>query len=295
MAEFTTLIGGLSFAECPRWHDERLYLSDFYTNRVIAVTVDGRSETVAHVPEQPAGTGFLPDGRMLIASRRDRKILRREKDGSLVEHADLVHLAPSKLNDMVVDFEGRAWVGNFGFDFLHGETVRPTVIICVQPDGTAMVVADDLYFPNGMVVTPDRRTLIVAESFANRLTAFDIVSGSLIKRRVWASFGVRPTTIDPAEALEKLEVAPDGICLDAQGAVWLADASHQRLIRVAEGGLILEERKTGIGVFACMLGGEDGRTLFVCATPDFRESVASKDHHSSILMTRVAVPHAGLP
>ena len=296
MPEFTTLISGLSFTECPRWRDGRLYISDFYTQRVLAVAMDGTAETVAHVPQQPSGLGFLPDGRMLIVSMRDRKVLRREVDSSLVEHADLSGLAPWHLNDMLVDHDGRAWVGNFGFDLMGGAQARTTVLICVEPDGTAKVVADRLGFPNGMVLTPDGRTLIVAESMMSRLSAFNVTSGSLGERWTWAAFGDPPASTDVAEALRQLAVVPDGICLDTEGAVWVADATHSRLIRVAEGGRILEERKTdGVGVFACMLGGDDGCTLFASVAPTFHEAEASANHHASILMTKAEVPHAGLP
>jgi sugar lactone lactonase YvrE len=296
MAEFTTLISGLSFTECPRWRNGRLYISDFYTRRVLAVAMDGSAKAVAHVPQQPSGLGFLPDGRMLIVSMRDRKVLRREADGLLVEHADLSALAPWHLNDMLVDHDGRAWVGNFGFDLNDGNPTRSTVLICVEPDGTAKVVADGLGFPNGMVLTPDGRTLIVAESMMNRLSAFSVTDGSLGERRTWAFFGDPPTSTNFTEALGQLAVAPDGICLDAEGAVWVADAVHSRLIRVAEGGRILEERKTaGIGVFACMLGGDDGCTLFASVAPTFHEAEASAKHNASIWMTKVEVPHAGLP
>jgi sugar lactone lactonase YvrE len=293
--EFTTLISGLSFTECPRWRDGRLYISDFYTHRVLAVAIDGTAETLAHVPQQPSGIGFLPDGRMLIVSMRDRKVLRREANGSLVTHADLYGLAPWHLNDMLVDHDGRAWVGNFGFDLMGGAPRCTTVLICVEPDGTAKVVATGLGFPNGMVLTSDGRTLIVAESFMNRLSAFDVAVGSLGERRTWAAFGDPPASTDDGE-VRQVAVVPDGICLDMEGAVWVADAAHGRLIRVAEGGRILEERKTnGVGVFACMLGGDDGRTLFACVAPTFQEAEASANHRASILMTRVEVPHAGLP
>jgi sugar lactone lactonase YvrE len=296
MPEFTTLISGLSFTECPRWRDGRLYVSDFYTHRVLAVTMDGTAETLAHVLQQPAGLGFLSDGRMLIVSMRDRKVLRREVDGSLVEHADLSGLAPWHLNDMLVNHDGRAWVGNFGFDLMGGAQARSTVLIGIEPDGTAKVVADGLGFPNGMALTPDNRTLIVAESMMSRLSAFNVTSGSLGGRWTWAAFGDPPSSTDVGEVLGQAAVVPDGICLDADGAVWVADAVHSRLIRVAEGGRILEERKTdGVGVFACMLGGDDGRTLFASVAPTFHEAEASASHHASILMTKVDVPHAGLP
>jgi len=296
MAEFSTLVTGLSFTECPRWRNERLYVSDRYTHRVLAVAVDGTIETFARTSGLPCGLGFLPDGRLLITSMLDRKILRRERDDSLVEHADLSALAPGQLNDMLVDHEGRAWVGNFGFDLMGGAEVRTTVLICVMPDGTARVAAEQLGFPNGMVLTPDRRTLIVAETMMNRLSAFSVTGDSLSDRRTWAAFGEPPRTSAVPEILEQAAVVPDGICLDAEGAIWVADVFNCRLIRVVEGGTIVEERKTdGVSVFACMLGGEDGRTLFACAAPTFEEAEASLNHRATILMTQVQVPHAGLP
>lgn len=296
MPEFRTLISGLSFTECPRWHEGRLYFSDFYTGCVIAVAEDGSTETIAHVPGQPSGLGFLPDGRMLIVSMRDRKILRREFDSSLVEHADLSGLAPWHLNDMVVDRDGRAWVGNFGFDLMGGAPVCTTALISVEPDGAARVAADGLGFPNGAVLTPDGRTLIVAETTMNRLSAFRVASGSLGERQTWAAFGDTPATTNFDELLRQADVMPDGICLDAEGAVWVADAKHRRLIRVAEGGNILEELHTGgVGVFACMLGGNDGHTLFACVAPTFHEAEASANHKAEIWTTKVRTPHAGLP
>lgn len=295
MREFKALIGGLSFTECPRWHDGRLYLSDFYTHRVLAIGLDGTAETIARIPHQPSGLGFLRDGRMLVVSMRDRKILRREVDGSLVEHADLSKLAPWHINDMLVDEGGRAWVGNFGFDLMGGAPACSTVLIVVEPNGKAAIVAGGLGFPNGMVLTPDGRTLIVAESTMNRLSAFAVTSGSLGQRRTWAAFGDPPTSRDTAEIFKQVDVAPDGICLDAEGAVWVADASHGRFIRVAEGGLVLEECKISDGAYACMLGGNDGRTLFACVAPTFHEAEASSHHRASVLMTRVEVARAGLP
>ena len=296
MRKFKSLIRGLSFTECPRWHDGRLYFSDFYTRRVLAVTTDGRMEKIADVPGQPSGLGFLPDGRMLIVSMRDRKILRREPDGSLVEHADLSNLAPWHLNDMLVDHDGRAWVGNFGFDLMSGAKVTTTNVICVDRNGHAQIAATGLGFPNGMVLTPEGRTLIVAETLMNRLGAFDVASGVLGEHRVWAAFGSAPKSSDFAEVFAQIDVAPDGICLDEEGAVWVADAKNGRCIRVAEGSRILEEFKTeGLGAFACMLGGEDGRTLFVSVAPTFHEAEASANHRAEIWMTNVEVARAGLP
>jgi sugar lactone lactonase YvrE len=296
MPKFETLVSGLSLTECPRWHDGRLYFSDFYTQRVLAVALDGTLETIAEVPGRPGGLGFLPDGRMLIASMRDRKVMRRELDSSLVEYADLSSLAPWHLNDMLVDHQGRAWVGNFGFDLMGGAKVTTTNLICVDRDGCASVAAEGLGFPNGMALTPDGSTLIVAETMMNRLSAFDVAFGRLGKRWTWAAFGDPPTSDGIAELLSQVDVAPDGICLDADGAIWVADAKEGRLIRVAEGGDILQELKIdGLSVFACMLGGDNGRTLFACVAPTFNEAEASRNHRAAIWMTNVDVPRAGLP
>jgi sugar lactone lactonase YvrE len=292
----SVVLDGYSYFECPRWHDGRLWVSDFYTHVVVATDLKGTTEVVATVPNQPSGLGWLPDGRLLIVSMRDRALLRLEPSGELVEHADLSGLAPEMLNDMVVDGHGRAYVGNFGFDLMAGAAIRPTVIIRVDPDGTASVAADELFFPNGSVVIDDS-TLVVAESFGQRLTAFDIgADGSLSGRRVWASFGDALTSDDVAEALVPGTVAPDGMGLDAEGAIWVADALGNRVLRVREGGEIIEEISTGdVGVFACMLGGEDGRTLFLCTAPSFAEHERRDTREAKLLACRVDVPHAGLP
>ena len=296
MAEFETLIGGLSFTECPRWRDGRLYFSDFYTERVLAVALDGTVETIAKVPGRPSGLGFLPGGRMLIVSMRDRKIVLRNPDSSLAEYADLSHLAPWHLNDMLVDRNGQAWVGNFGFDLMGDAEAATTNLIRVDRGGCAGVAALGLGFPNGMVMTPDESTLIVAETTMNRLSAFSLSGGMLGERWTWAAFGDPPTSTRSDELFNQVDVAPDGICLDAEGAIWVADALHGRLIRVAQGGEILEQIETdGLGVFACMLGGDSGRTLFACVAPTFNEAEASANHRATIWMTDVDVPRAGLP
>jgi sugar lactone lactonase YvrE len=296
MRKFETLISGMSFTECPRWRNGKLYFSDFYSQRVLAVALDGTVQTIAEVPGRPSGLGFLPDGRLLIVSMRDRRIMLREFDSSLVEYSDLSRLAPWHLNDMLVDHQGRAWVGNFGFDLMGGAQVTTTNLICVDPGGRATVAAVGLGFPNGMALTPDGSTLIVAETLRNRLSAFHVTSGVLGERRTWAAFGDPPTSDETAEVLSQVDVAPDGICLDAEGAIWVADAKQGRLLRVAEGGHILEELKTGeLGVFACMLGGEDGRILFACVAPTFHEAEASAHHRAAIWMTTVDAPRAGLP
>jgi sugar lactone lactonase YvrE len=297
MSELSTIVEGLSYLEAPRWHRGCVYVSDFYNYRVAAITVDGAVATVCKVEKQPSGIGWLPDGSMLVVSMKDRRILRLEGNGTLVEHADLSGLASWHCNDMVVDGQGRAWVGNFGFDLMGGADPATAELIRVDPDGTAALVAKDMLFPNGMVITDDGTTLIVAESLGQRLTAFDIeADGTLADRRTWASFGEVPTATDFGGAMAQLKVAPDGICLDAEGCVWFADAFGNRVVRAREGGKIVDEISTGdLGVFACMLGGDDGRTLFMCAAPTFVEAVASTDHQARLLATRVEVPHAGLP
>jgi len=230
-----TVLDGMSYLECPRWHDGRLYVSDFYTQRVLAVDLDGggEAETVATVPEQPSGLGWLPDGTMLVVSMRDRRVLRVRDGGEPEVHADLSGLAPWHLNDMVVDAEGRAYVGNFGFDIMSGATIRSTCVVRVDPDGSAAVAADDLRFPNGTVIFPDGRTLVVAETLAGRLTAFDVGDdGSLANRRVWAQLSEAADTDDMGELLAAGGVAPDGIALDAERAIWAADALGGRVLRV---------------------------------------------------------------
>lgn len=293
------LIDGYSFLECPRWHDGRLFLSDFYTEQVIAVNLDGKVETIVEVPQQPSGLGWTPDGTLLISSMRDRKVL--AFDGStLQEYADLSQLAGSHLNDMVVDVQGRAYVGNFGSDILVGEPLRSDNLIRVDPDGSTTVVAEDMHFSNGSVITPDGRTLIISETFANRVTAFDIEpDGSLTNRRAFWTHSKPPETDDLAAALESGQVAvmPDGMTLDAEGAIWVADAIGNRALRIKDGEVVEEINTSdlGLGVFACGLGGENGTTLFLCSTPSFHADECRADHKSCILTTEVEVPHAGLP
>jgi sugar lactone lactonase YvrE len=287
--------GGFSFLECPRWHDGRLYLSDFYTYRVLTIDGSGKAETVVEVPNQPSGLGWLPDGRMIIVSMRDHRLLRLEPDGKLVQHADLTRLAPGHLNDMVVDARGRAYVGNFGFDLMAGESLRSTVLIRVDPDGSATIAAEDLMFPNGSVVLDG--TLVVAESFGQRLSAFDIApDGSLSVRRDWVKFGDPPTSRDATTVFEEITIAPDGIGADAEGAIWVADALGRRVVRAKQGEGIVEEISTGEqGAFACMLGGDDGRTLFICAAPGFAEAERKGAADAQLLAVRVDVPHGGIP
>ncbi len=289
-----TVIDGMSFTECPRWHEDRLWFVDFYTHRVHSVTENGADlRTEAEVPQQPSGLGWLPDGRLLVVSQLDRRILRREADGSLETHADLSEVVDAQLNDMVVDASGRGWVGNFGFDLMGGAPVTPTALYRVDTDGSVHLAADDLWFPNGSVVTPDGRTLLVDETLGNRVSAFDIADdGGLGRRRTWASFGALPAESDQEKALAELSVAPDGNALDAEGALWIADALGGRAIRVREGGEIVDEVSPGTGVFACGLGGADGRTLYLCAAPDFLAHNRRDVREAAILATTVEVPAA---
>ncbi len=285
---------GFSYLECPRWHRGKLWVSDFYTHRVLAVDDQGQVEEIAHVPNQPSGLGFMPDGSALIVSMRDRKILRRDAAGIVTEHADLSHLAPWHLNDMVVDQHGRAYVGNFGFDLMSGAETRATCLIRVDPDGSAKVVADELLFPNGAGITADGKSLIISESFGGVLSCFDIhANGDLSHRRVWAKLGDKAGDV---HNIAETAGVPDGMCIDAEGAVWVADAIHHCVIRIAEGGKELDRISTGeLGVYACMLGGSDGRTLYLCTAPSFSEEERKHTRDAVLKSVRVKVAHAGLP
>lgn len=286
-----TVVSGMSFTECPRWHDERLWFSDFYTHQILSMKGDGsdlRPEVA--VPNQPSGIGWLPDGRLLFVSMRDRKVMRREKDGALVVHADLTDHVTGHPNDMMVDAKGRAYVGNFGFDLMGGAAIVPTVLLRVDPDGSVHKAADDIWFPNGMVITPDH-VLVVNETLGNRMSAFDIApDGSLTNRRTLAKFGELPDHIDIGTALAQgqIKVAPDGNCLDAEGGVWIADATGGKVMRVVEGGEVTDEIFPGTGVFACGLGGDDGHTLYMCCAPDFFEHERSVKREGEIRAVRVA-------
>jgi sugar lactone lactonase YvrE len=292
MTDPTTVIDGFSFLEGPRWHDERIWFSDFYTHQVLSAREDGSDLRLeASVPHQPSGTGWLPDGRLLIVSMRDRTIQRREHDGTLVTHRDLSGHATGHLNDMAVDDQGRVFVGNFGFDLMGGGALEPAAMHRVDPDGTVTEVATDLYFANGSVVKDG--VLLVDETFGNRVSAFDMTGdGRLTNRRTWAEFGPLPTERAIDKVLPQISVAPDGCCLDAEGALWIADATGGRLLRVTEGGTITDEINPGTPVFACALGGSDGRTLFACAAPDFDEGARKAAREGRLIAVPVTVPYA---
>jgi sugar lactone lactonase YvrE len=275
------LAKGFAFPEGPRWHDGALFFSDQHDRRVVRVDVDtGAADTVVEVDQQPSGLGWLPDGQLLVVSMRDRKVLRFDGT-SLHQHADLSEVASYDCNDMIVDAEGRAYVGNFGFDFENGQPPTNTVIARVDPDGSVHVAADDLAFPNGMAITPDGRTLIVAESMGARLTAFDMDgAGNLTNRRVFAA----------------LPEFPDGICLDAEGAVWFASPGASHCVRVREGGEVVDHADVGTGhTYACVLGGADRRTLLVCAAPTHAAAETVVKHEGRIEAVELDVPGAGLP
>jgi sugar lactone lactonase YvrE len=277
-----TLMTGLAMGESPRWHDGRLWFSDWGAEKIIAVDLDGRSEVIAEqVATIPFSIDWTLDGRLLVVSGDDGHLLRREPDGSLVTHADLTGLSTYPWNEIVVDGRGNTYVNSIGFDFPAGE-FAPGIVALVAPDGSARQVADGVAFPNGMVVTPDNSTLILAESYASRLTAFDIGDdGSLSNRRVWADLG---------------DGAPDGICLDADGAVWYGDVPNKRCVRVREGGDVLQTINLDRGCFACMLGGADKRTLFLVANRwDGPEGMADEERTGQVLTVEAPAPGVGWP
>jgi len=280
MRALKVLVDGLAFPEGPRWHDGKLFFSDMHANQVCAVDLAGKKSVICEVPARPSGLGWLPDGRMLVVSMSDRKLWRLDRD-ELKPHADLSQLTPFDCNDMVVDAEGRAYVGNFGFDLHHGEKPRTTTLVMVTPNGHPRIVADDLAFPNGTVITADGKTLIVGESFGRRLTAFAIAAdGSLSNRRVWAELGDNP---------------PDGIGLDAEGAIWVACPTVSEVVRVKEGGEFAERIQVATDAFACIPGGPDGKTLFVATAENSDPEKCRRDRTGKIEIAQVEVGHAGLP
>jgi sugar lactone lactonase YvrE len=283
--ELQVLMRGIAFGESPRWHDGRLWFSDWGGQEVVAVDIEGNNEVMVRVdfPSFPMCVDFLPDGRLLVVSAREGLLLRREPDGSLVTHVDLSGLAEKEhpWNEVVVDGRGNAYINNQGFDFPGGE-FAPGTIALVTTDGSAHQVADSIAFPNGMTITPDNSTLICAESYGKRLTAYDIAAdGSLSNRRVWADLG---------------DGVPDGICIDAEGAVWYADVPNKRCVRVREGGEVLQTVELDRGCFACMLGGASDRTLFMVAQ-EWRGPANMQDgaRTGQVLTAQAPAPGAGWP
>ena len=284
-----TLMDGLTFGEGPRWHEDKFYFSDFYSHKVYTLDLKGNHEVIVEVPNQPSGLGWMPDGTMLIVSMKDRKLL-SFRDNSLEERADLSGLAGFHCNDMVVDTKGNAYIGNFGFNTYEGEEVKSTNLILVRPGEEPCVAADNILFPNGTVITEDEKTLVVGETYAAKLTAFDInEDASLSNRRVWA---------DLTQSIDDGNVpVPDGMCLDAEGAIWVASPSTADVIRVKEGGEILERIPVETNAYACMLGGKDRKTLFICTSnasgvdPDS----ALREKSGKIEIVEVEVPGVGRP
>ena len=280
MAEPRILLNDLAIGESPRWHDGRLWFAHWIAQEVVAVDDEGVSEVILRVPFEtiPFSIDWLPDGDLLIASGSDRPLLRRRADGSLVAHGAVER----GCNEIVVDGRGNAYLNGVGFDIMAGAPFAPGGITLVTPDGGTRRVAEGIAFPNGMAVTPDGGTLIVADSWGRKLTAFDIAAdGDLGPARVWADLG---------------DGAPDGICLDADGAVWYADVPNRRCVRVREGGEVLQTVEVDRGCFACMLGGHDGRTLFILAAEWHGfEAMADPRRTGRLLGIAVDVPHAGRP
>jgi sugar lactone lactonase YvrE len=285
------LCEGIYFGEGPRWREGRLWFSDFFARAVKSTSLKGDLRIEVEIDDQPSGLGWMRDGSLLMVSMTKRQVLRRARDGKISLHADLSAIATFHCNDMVVDDVGRAYVGNFGFDLDAEMRARGIAAVtdehttaklaCIMPDGALQTAAEDLHFPNGAVITPDGKTLIIAETFASRLTAFDIdAAGALSNRRVWASIEQR---------------SPDGICLDAEGAIWVANPSAPECLRVKQGGEIAEIVDTGAPCYACMLGGEDGRTLFMLTAPPLTAEGAITTPQGKLLIAQVDVGHAGLP
>ncbi len=273
---------GFYFLEGPRWRDGALWFSDMHDARVYRLMPGEEAKAVATVPKSPSGLGWLPNGDMLIVSMEDQKVMRMDASGELHPHADLSAIADRRTNDMIVDKIGRAYVGNFGFDFQFGEPPSPTKLAMIEPDGTAKVAADGLLFPNGMVIIEETRTLVIAETFGACLTAFDIAAdGSLSNRRVWAALS------DGA--------VPDGICLDQSGAIWVASPTTGECLRIKEGGEVLERVKTGRQAIACNLGGDDMRTLYISTAEHTHYDKCRELHSARIEAIQVEIPGAGSP
>lgn len=276
-----TLVSGLCFGEGPRWHDGSLWFSDMHANTVFRVSQQGDLTRVATLQgDQPSGLGWLPDGRLLIVSMTRRRLLVQNGD-RLEVFADLSGLASYHCNDMVTDHMGRSYIGNFGFDLHNNATPRSAELILVTPDSDARVVARDLGFPNGAVITPDGRTLIVAESMNRRLTAFDIEdNGDLGNQRIWA-------TLDGA--------LPDGICLDERGGIWVASPASNEVLRVEEGGQVTDRIRVDNQAFACMLGDADRKTLYILTAATSAPAECQQQKSGAIEMVRVDIAGAGLP
>jgi len=294
----TTLAAGGAYFEAPRWHDGRWWTSDLYRHAIYTYTPEGVEEKIVSFEHQPSGLGFLPDGSLIFVSQEDRTVYRRAKDGSVLVHADLNQHTDSDLNDMVVDETGRAFVGTFGFDpFDDTRPPAPGIVIRIEPDGSHAVAAKDLIFPNGMVISPDGR-LLVGEGLAGIYTSFAIgPDGELSDRRPFATMSKPVSMTSMIDLMTTAATIFDGCTVDAEGAIWAADVKGARCIRILDGGEITDEipAPEGQKIFACMLGGEDGRTLLLCVAPGLRDNDRLGDLAATLRTTQVEVPHAGRP
>ena len=284
------------FFEGARWHDGHWWVSDLYARHVRRIAPDGTSHVVAKLDTQPSGLGWLPDGRLLIVSMQNMCIMRQEPDGTLNVHADLSDHVGFWTNDMAVDANGYAYVSNLGFNMWEGAQPTPADLVCAAPDGTVSTVATDMLFPNGLVVLPDGKTLVVAETFGNRMSAFTIgENGALSDRRIFAEFGPPPSWASTQDYV-KGDFGPDGCAADAEGCVWVADALFNRVCRVADGGEILEELRTpeNYGIYSCALGGPDGHSLLLCTAPDYDQEARTRNAEAMLYIARVSVPAANV-
>jgi sugar lactone lactonase YvrE len=274
------VVAGLAFPESPRWHQGRLWFTDQFSGRIMTLTLDGLVDTVATLPDHAGGLGWLPDGTTLVVGMTERRLHRLGAAGP-EPYADLSGLAAFHCNDLLVDAQGGAYAGNFGYDILGGAPTVSTKLIRVDPDGRARAVGGPLVFPNGMALTPDGTTLIVAETFGRRLSSFRVSpGGDLGEHRTWADLG---------------GATPDGICLDAEGALWVASPITRELLRVREGGEVLDRAQTFGAPYACMLGGPDRHILYVCTAETHEPAEALGNPSGRIEVVNVAVPGAGLP
>lgn len=276
-----TVLDDLAFPEAPRWHDGALWFSDMHAHQIVRLEENGTRRTIASFDGPVSGLGWLANGRLLVVAMEEKKLLRQQADGSFVTHGDLSGIATGICNDMVVDAQDNAFIGNFGFSLHPPEEPRPARLARVAPDGAVSTAAENMMFPNGSVITPDGKTLIVGESFAAQLTAFDLNGGSLSNRRVWAAL--------PQGAV------PDGICLDAEGAIWSASPTSSEVIRIKEGGEVFARIATEQLAIACMLGGADRKTLYILTSESTDPVICKAKPNARVQTIRVDVPGAGLP
>jgi len=281
-----TTLDGLAFPECPRWHQGKLWFTDQHDGRILAASPNGGRETIATTKDRPGGLGWLPDGSLLVVMMTTRRVLRlRNRAAGLEPYADLAELAPWHCNDMLVDELGRAYVGNFGYDVDAEADETPTQLIRIDRDGSSQSTGGPLIFPNGMAITADGATLLCAETFAHRVSAFTReADGTLSRQRIWADLGDGATAPNP-----------DGICIDAEGALWVASPATGEVLRVREGGKVVSRLRTAARPYACMLGGRDRRTLFICSADTHDPAQCAKLRSGRIETATVDVPGAGLP